>query len=71
MSEALIGARVQVLAGACAGLVGAVTDIKRHANKVGETNAEYRLEFRPPAHVPTVGRMSAVWCRYTDFMVVR
>jgi hypothetical protein len=70
MSEALIGARVRIVSGPCAGFVGVVTATKKHPAKADVTIGEYRIAFDPPAYLPTAGRLDAVWRRPIDFTVV-
>lgn len=53
MSEALIGARVRIVSGPCAGFVGVVTATKKHPAKADVTIGEYRIAFDPPAYLPT------------------
>lgn len=69
MSE-LVGARVRIAAGPCAGAIGVVTEVKRAPGNPKVIVGEFRVEFEPPVYLPTAGRLNAVWRRATDLEVV-
>jgi hypothetical protein len=68
--SSLIGTRVCITSGLCAGQLGVIRGAKEHPARADTALTEYQIEFSPPLRLPGPGSLNAVWLKPSDFAIV-